>query len=94
MDKASPGVYRLPQIIEIGQVAGFCAELRKLAAAGSPVVTLDLEDVVVADTAALQTLVCFVRTMQSRGGRVEWENLSVPVYMAACTLDLQDALGL
>ena len=67
---------------------------RGLAAQGTSCVALDVEDVVAVDTAALQALVAFVRALQARGARVEWENLSVPLYVAASALDLQDAMAL
>lgn len=86
--------WKLPQIIEIGNIAETQEQLGALLARNTPVVALDVEDVVAVDTAALQLLTAFVRTLAARGGQVEWENLSVPLYQAATALDLQDALAL
>jgi hypothetical protein len=44
--------------------------------------------------AALQMLVSFVHTLAARNAKVEWENLSVALFQAAETLNLQDALAL
>lgn len=86
--------WKLPQIIEIENAIPVSDELRRLNAENRPLVVLDIEDVVAVDTAALQLLVSFVNTVQARGGRIEWENLSVPLYQSACVLDLQDMLAL
>jgi ABC-type transporter Mla MlaB component len=86
--------WKLPQIIEIGNIHEIYNQLAALMAQNTPVVALDVEDIVVVDTAAVQLLASFVRSLAARGARVEWENLSVPLYQAAETLDMQEALTL
>jgi ABC-type transporter Mla MlaB component len=86
--------WKLPQIVEIDSIHPMCDELAKLTAQGTQVVALDVEDVVIMDTAALQALVAFARATTARCARLEWENLSIPLYAAAETLNLQEALAL
>lgn len=85
---------KLAQIIEIGNINACRDALMGLRASGATQLVLDVEDLVAVDTAALQLLASFVMSVHACGGRVEWENLSMPLCQAACVLGLEEALAL
>lgn len=85
---------KLAQIIEIGNINACRDALMGLRASGATQLVLDVEDLVAVDTAALQLLAGFVQSVRASGGRVEWENLSMPLCQAACVLGLEEALAL
>lgn len=94
MDAQQSVRLKLPHIIEMANVAECHAQLAPLLASGATLIALDVEDLVAADTAAVQLLASFVQSVGARGGRVEWENLSVPLCQAAMALGLEETLGI
>ncbi len=85
---------RLPAALEIGNVVELKAALQPLVDAKPATVAIDLEDVISVDVAGMQLLISLIRSLQAQGGNVQWDNLSVPLYTAACELGLEDHLQL
>lgn len=83
---------RLPQTMSIADAAALKAQLQRVIDARAQRIVIDLDAVISADTAILQLLTSFVRTASGNGGRIQWDNLSVPLYMAACQLNLEEQL--
>lgn len=82
----------LPQAMVIDEVADMKARLQEVIDARPARVVVDLDAVISADTASLQLLTAFVAAVSAGGGSFEWDNLSVPLYMAACQLNLEEHL--
>lgn len=83
---------KLPQNMAITEVAAFKVQLQRVVDARPARVVVDLDAVISVDTASLQLLASFVITTTRNGGRVQWDNLSVPMYMTACQLNLEEHL--
>lgn len=94
MNTGERRTWKLPRIVEIDNIIECKAQLMGLRDAVATEVVLDVEDVVAVDAAGLQLLAAFVSSVHLAGGRVEWENLSVPLYQAAHSLGLEDVLRL
>jgi len=82
----------LPQTMGMAEAGAMKAQLQEVIDARPARIVIDLDAVVSADTAILQLLTGFVITASANGGRIEWDNLSVPMYMAACQLNLEEQL--
>lgn len=83
---------RLPQTMSISDAVAMKAQLQRVLDARPARIAIDLDAVVSADAATLQLLTSFVRTAAANGGKIQWDNLSVPMYMAACQLNLEEHL--
>lgn len=83
---------KLPQTLSIADVAAFKGRLQDIIDVHPGRIVIDLDAVISADTAALQLLTAFVLSATRNGSRVQWDNLSVPLYMAACQLNLEEHL--
>jgi anti-anti-sigma regulatory factor len=83
---------KLPATMSIADAGALKTQLQRVIDARPTRVVIDLDAVVTADTATLQLLTSFVVTATRNGGRVQWDNLSVPLYMAACQLNLEEHL--
>ena len=83
---------KLPATMNIADAGAIKAQLQRVIDARPTRVVIDLDAVVIADTATLQLLTSFVVTATRNGGKVQWDNLSVPLYMAACQLNLEEHL--
>ena len=76
----------------IADAAGLKSRLQEIIEVHPGRIIIDLDAVISADTAGLQLLTAFVTTATRNGSRVQWDNLSVPLYMAACQLNLEEQL--
>jgi anti-anti-sigma regulatory factor len=85
---------KLPATMSIAEASAIKAQLQRVIDARPGRIVIDLDAVVTTDTATLQLLTAFVVTATKNGGRVQWDNLSVPLYMAACQLNLEEHLQL
>ena len=83
---------KLPQTMHIAEAGALKAHLQRVMDARPTRIVIDLDAVVSADTAILQLLTSFVVTATKNGGRIQWDNLSVPLYMVACQLNLEEHL--
>jgi anti-anti-sigma regulatory factor len=83
---------KLPQTMSIADAAGLKARLQEVIDVHPGRIIIDLDAVVSADTAGLQLLTAFVISASRNGSVIEWDNLSVPLYMSACQLNLEEAL--
>ncbi len=83
---------KLPQTISIADAAVFKARLQEILDVQPGRIVIDLDAVISADTAGLQLLTSFVLSASRNGSRIQWDNLSVPLYMAACQLNLEEHL--
>jgi len=84
----------LPKSMEVADVADAKTALQTIVDLSPIKVVVDLDHVISVDAASLQLLVSFVKTLDSTGVEVQWDNLSVPLYMVACQLNLEDHLKL
>ena len=85
-------IVKLPHSMSIEDVASLKGKLQEVLDAHSGRVVIDLDAVISADAAALQMLTAFVMSATRGGSKVQWDNLSVPLYMAACQLNLEEHL--
>ncbi len=85
---------KLPATMGIEDALGLKASLQEVVDARPRAVVADLDAVMAVDTAALQLLTAFVAAMRSDGVALQWDNLSVPMYMSACHLNLEEHLQL
>jgi anti-anti-sigma regulatory factor len=92
-DKPVPTV-TLPRSLEIADVAEAKQALQQIVDLAPAKIAIDLDHVISVDTASLQMLVSFVSSLESTGVEVQWDNLSVPMYMVACQLNLEEHLKL
>ncbi len=83
---------KLPQTMSIADAAMLKSRLQEIQDVHSGRIVIDLDAVVSTDTAGLQLLTAFVITATRNGSRVQWDNLSVPLFMAACQLNLEEHL--
>ena len=83
---------KLPQTMSIADAAMLKSRLQEIQDVHPGRIVIDLDAVVSTDTAGLQLLTAFVITAPRNGSRVQWDNLSVPLYMAACQLNLEEHL--
>ena len=89
---ADVSTVKLPQTMSIADAAGLKSRLQEIIEVNPGRIIIDLDAVISADTAGLQLLTAFVTTATRNGSRVQWDNLSVPLYMAACQLNLEEQL--
>jgi anti-anti-sigma regulatory factor len=80
---------RLPAILTISEVGELKQELLASRAATT---VLDGEGVIRVDTAGLQLLLAFVKSIDARGGSLQWQNPSGSLLEAARLLGLIEAL--
>ena len=85
---------RLPHTLSISDAAAMRDALLSIVDTRPTRVIVDLDQVAVVDTASLQLLASLMKTVTENGGQVQWENLSVALYMAACQLNLEEYLQL
>lgn len=85
---------KLPPTMAIAEAVGLKTSLQEVVDARPRTVVADLDAVMAVDTAALQVLTAFVAAMRRDGVSLQWDNLSVPMYMAACHLNLEEHLQL
>lgn len=85
---------KFPATMAIADAAGLKASLQEVVDARPRTVIADLDDVMAVDTAVLQLLAAFVGAIRRDGVTLQWDNLSVPMYMAACHLNLEEHLQL
>lgn len=83
---------KLPQTMSIADATDLKSRLQEIIEVHPSRIVIDLDAVISADTAGLQLLTAFVITATRNGSRVQWDNLSVPLYMAACQLNLEEQL--
>ena len=83
---------KLPQTLSIADAGTFKARLQEVLDVQPGRIVIDLDAVVSTDTASLQLLTAFVLSATRNGSRIQWDNLSVPLYMAACQLNLEEHL--
>lgn len=83
----------LPRTLEMSSIGEVYNLLKSAADSMAERFFVDMDEVAIVDTAAVQLLIIFLQSIESRGGSVEWENLSIQVYQAAAELGLEDALG-
>ena len=83
---------KLPATMSIADAGSIKTQLQRIIDTRSTRIVIDLDAVVSADTAILQLLTSFVVTATKNGGKIQWDNLSVPLYMAACQLNLEEHL--
>jgi len=79
----------LPQTLSIADASAFKSRLQEILDVQPGRIVIDLDAVVSTDTAGLQLLTAFVLSATRNGSRIQWDNLSVPLYMAACQLNLE-----
>ena len=89
---ADVSTVKLPQTMTIADAAGLKSRLQEIIEVHPGRIIIDLDAVISADTAGLQLLTAFVTTATRNGSRVQWDYLSVPLYMAACQLNLEEQL--
>lgn len=85
---------KLPATMAIADAVALKAGLQEVVDARPRTVVVDLDAVMAVDTAALQVLTAFVAAIRGDGVTLQWDNLSVPMYMAACHLNLEEQLQL
>lgn len=84
----------LPKTMEIAEAAEAKVALQRIVDLAPIKVIVDLDYVISVDAASLQLLVSFVKTLDAAGVEIQWDNLSVPLYMVACQLNLEEHLKL
>lgn len=85
---------KLPQTLSIADVSAFKERLQEVMDVHPGRIVIDLDAVISVDTSVLQLLTAFVISATRTGSRIQWDNLSVPLYMAACQLNLEEHLQL
>lgn len=85
---------KLPPTLAIADAVALKAGLQEVIDARPRTVVVDLDAVMAVDTAALQVLTAFVAAIRRDSVSLQWDNLSVPMYMAACHLNLEEHLQL
>lgn len=90
--KKSRTAYALPAVLTIAEVEGLHDALQAMISSDHP--CLDASSVERVDTAAIQQILAFSKTLQSTNTSLAWEACSDIFMASVAQLGLKDALGL
>lgn len=90
--KELEGSYVLPRSLEIAGIEDVYQQVLKFSKNTYKKFVLDAGEVALVDTAGIQLIVQFLRTLRSSGCEVSWINDSIQIYQMAAELGLADEL--